>query len=53
MPTRNIALTEHQTSLVERLVSSGRYQNTSEVLHKGLRLVEQCARPRTLAAWKR
>ena len=41
MPTRNVVLTEHQTSLVEQLVASGRYQNASEVLREGLRLVEQ------------
>ena len=41
MPTRNVVLTEHQASLVEQLVTSGRYQNASEVLREGLRLVEQ------------
>ena len=41
MPTRNVVLTEHQAQLVERLVSSGRYQNASEVLREGLRLIEQ------------
>lgn len=41
MPTRNVVLTDHQASLVERLVASGRYQNASEVLREGLRLVEQ------------
>ena len=41
MPTRNVVLTDHQAELVERLVSSGRYQNASEVLREGLRLVEQ------------
>lgn len=41
MPTRNVVLTEHQASLVEQLVSSGRDQNASEVLREGLRLVEQ------------
>lgn len=41
MPTRNIVLTDHQASLVEQLVTSGRYQNASEVLREGLRLVEQ------------
>jgi antitoxin ParD1/3/4 len=41
MPTRNVVLTDHQKSLVERLVSSGRYQNASEVLREGLRLIEQ------------
>ncbi|HEX4583941.1 MAG TPA: type II toxin-antitoxin system ParD family antitoxin [Burkholderiaceae bacterium] len=40
MPTRNVVLTGHQAELVERLVASGRYQNASEVLREGLRLVE-------------
>ena len=40
MPTRNVVLTDHQADLVERLVASGRYQNASEVLRDGLRLVE-------------
>ena len=40
MPTRNVVLTDHQTDLVERLVASGRYQNASEVLREGLRLLE-------------
>lgn len=40
MPTRNVVLTDYQTDLVERLVASGRYQNASEVLREGLRLVE-------------
>ncbi|MDE2607592.1 MAG: type II toxin-antitoxin system ParD family antitoxin [Burkholderiales bacterium] len=41
MPTRNVVLTDHQALLVEQLVGSGRYQNASEVLREGLRLVEQ------------
>jgi putative addiction module CopG family antidote len=41
MPTRKIVLTDHQETLLERLVSSGRYQNASEVLREGLRLVER------------
>lgn len=41
MPTRNVVLSEHQQQLVEDLVKSGRYQNASEVLRDGLRLVEQ------------
>ncbi|MCX7226981.1 MAG: type II toxin-antitoxin system ParD family antitoxin [Burkholderiales bacterium] len=41
MPTRNVVLTNHQAVLVEQLVTSGRYQNASEVLREGLRLVEQ------------
>lgn len=40
MPTRNVVLTDHQASLVEALVSTGRYQNASEVLRDGLRLIE-------------
>lgn len=41
MPTRNVVLTERQEELIETLVESGRYQNASEVLRDGLRLVEQ------------
>lgn len=41
MPTRNVVLTEHQEKLIEKLVGSGRYQNASEVLREGLRLIEQ------------
>ena len=40
VPTRNVVLTAHQESLVKALVESGRYQNASEVLREGLRLVE-------------
>jgi antitoxin ParD1/3/4 len=40
MPTRNVVLTDYQEELVERLVGSGRYQNASEVLREGLRLLE-------------
>jgi len=40
MPTRNVVLTDHQAQLVEKLVSTGRYQNASEVLREGLRLIE-------------
>lgn len=41
MPTRNVVLTEHQATMIEELVGSGRYQNASEVLREGLRLLEQ------------
>ncbi|CCE11919.1 putative transcriptional regulators, CopG/Arc/MetJ family [Bradyrhizobium sp. STM 3843] len=41
MPIRNVVLTERQEELPETLVKSGRYQNASEVLRDGLRLVEQ------------
>jgi antitoxin ParD1/3/4 len=40
MPTRNVVLSEHQHEFVEALVRSGRYQNASEVLREGLRLIE-------------
>lgn len=40
MPTRNVVLTDRQADLVERLVAEGRYQNASEVMREGLRLVE-------------
>ena len=41
MPTRNVVLTKRQEKLIQSLVESGRYQNASEVLRDGLRLVEQ------------
>ena len=41
MPTRNVVLTKHQEKVIETLIGSGRYQNASEVLCEGLRLVEQ------------
>ena len=39
--TRNVVLSQHQHDLVESLVASGRYQNASEVLREGFRLLEQ------------
>ena len=41
MATRNIVLTDQQEDLVRDLVASGRYQNASEALRAGLRLLEQ------------
>ena len=41
MPTRNVVLTDHHEKLLAGLVACGRYQNASEVLRDGLRLVEQ------------
>lgn len=49
MPTRNVVLTDRQAALIERLVSSGHYQNASEVLRDGLRLLE--LRERADNAW--
>lgn len=43
MPTRNVVLTDHQARVIETLVKSGRYQNASEVVREGLRLVEHRA----------
>ncbi|GAB6039810.1 type II toxin-antitoxin system ParD family antitoxin [Endothiovibrio diazotrophicus] len=40
MPTRNVVITDQQAEMVERLVASGRYQNASEVLRDGLRLLQ-------------
>ncbi|MGO4839056.1 type II toxin-antitoxin system ParD family antitoxin, partial [Rhizobiaceae sp. 2RAB30] len=41
MPTRNVVLTDHHEEVIDRLVKSGRYQNASEVMREGLRMVEQ------------
>jgi antitoxin ParD1/3/4 len=41
MPTRNVVLTDSQTELIEQLVAEGRYQNASEALRAGLRLLER------------
>jgi antitoxin ParD1/3/4 len=41
MPTRNVVLTDRHEKIIESLVASGRYQNASEVLREGLRLLEQ------------
>jgi antitoxin ParD1/3/4 len=41
MPTRNISLTDHFERLIESAVASGEYQNASEVVRAGLRLLER------------
>ena len=41
MPTRNVVITERQAAFIEQLVGNGEYQNASEVLREGLRLVEE------------
>lgn len=41
MPTRNVVLTERHERLLAEMVATGRYQNASEVLREGLRLVEE------------
>lgn len=40
MVTRNVVLSDAQDALVRSLVASGRYQNASEALRAGLRLLE-------------
>ncbi len=41
MVTRNVVLTDTQSALVDQLIASGRYQNASEALRAGLRLLER------------
>jgi antitoxin ParD1/3/4 len=41
MPTINVVLTKRHANMIDALIESGRYQNASEVLREGLRLVEQ------------
>jgi antitoxin ParD1/3/4 len=41
MVTRNVVLTEQQSAFVDGLVKSGRFQNASEALRAGLRLLER------------
>jgi antitoxin ParD1/3/4 len=41
MPTRNISLPETLDRFVEDSLNSGRYDNASEVVRSGLRLLEQ------------
>ncbi|MCF7763602.1 MAG: type II toxin-antitoxin system ParD family antitoxin [Verrucomicrobia bacterium] len=48
MPAVNIALTKHFEELIERLVASGRYNNSSEVVRAGLRILD--AEERTLSS---
>ncbi len=43
MPTRNIKLTDHHNRFVERLVTSGGYEDASDVVRAGLRLLEHQA----------
>lgn len=41
MVTRNVVLTKSQDQLIQALVASGRFQNVSEAMRAGLRLLEQ------------
>jgi putative addiction module CopG family antidote len=40
MNTMNMALTKHFEELIARLVASGRYNNSSEVVRAGLRILD-------------
>ncbi len=41
MSTQNVNLTEHFSEFVQAQVASGEFHDASEVLHAGLRLLEQ------------
>ena len=41
MPTQNVNLPEHQAKFIQQRIRSGKYQNASEVVRAGLRLLEQ------------
>lgn len=41
MATRNVVLTEPQSKMIDDLVAGGRFQNASEALRAGLRLLER------------
>jgi len=48
---KNISLTPEQAQQVEDRVQSGRYQNASEVVQAGLRLLDQEDQRRLLQKW--
>ena len=41
MPTKNVVLTQRQAKLIDKMVSDGEYQNASEALRDGIRLLEE------------
>lgn len=41
MPARNVSLTSHLSDFVDGNVESGRFQNASEVVREGLRLLQE------------
>ncbi|MFZ0796816.1 MAG: type II toxin-antitoxin system ParD family antitoxin [Terriglobales bacterium] len=44
MPTRNVNLTDELDRFVAYLIKSGRYENASEVVRDGLRVLERAER---------
>lgn len=49
----NIALTKHFEELIERLVASGRYNNSSEVVRAGLRILDAEEQALSMATYPR
>lgn len=41
MPTQNVNLQDHQANFIRDRIATGRFQNASEVVRAGLRLLEQ------------
>jgi antitoxin ParD1/3/4 len=41
VPTRNVALTDQQDRFIEERVATGEYQDASEVIRAGLRLLKR------------
>lgn len=41
MPTQNVNLQDHQANFIRERIATGRFQNASEVVRAGLRLLEQ------------
>ncbi len=48
MSTRNISMTEHYDQFVTSVINTGRYQNASEVVRAGLRLLEDLEKEQEL-----
>lgn len=54
MPTRDVSLTDHQDRFVDASVASGLYEDASEVVRAGLRLLErQTAEEQAKLEWLR
>lgn len=41
MVTRNVVLTDQQSAFLDDLIATGRFQNASEAMRAGLRLLEE------------